>query len=171
MEVDEAIKTAIQFETKVRDQYAWAAGEAFDPNATKVLQVLAAEEQGHLDYLQARLREWRATAKLTAERLDTALPSAERIREGARKLEARIKPAEGIRTGEEQTLRAALGAEQEVGAFYKRMVAELPGEARTMFRRFVEIEDGHLAIVQAELDSVTRLGFWFDVAEFRLEGE
>jgi hypothetical protein len=35
----------------------------------------------------------------------------------------------------------------------------------------LEIEDGHLAIVQAQLDSVQGMGFWFDVAEFRLETE
>ncbi len=33
------------------------------------------------------------------------------------------------------------------------------------------IEDGHLAIVQAQLDSVQGMGFWFDIAEFRLEAE
>jgi hypothetical protein len=31
------------------------------------------------------------------------------------------------------------------------------------------IEDGHVAIVQAELDSVTQMGFWFDYREFDLE--
>jgi hypothetical protein len=38
-----------------------------------------------------------------------------------------------------------------------------------MFQRFPEIEDGHNAIVQAELDSVQGLGYWFDVEEFKLE--
>ncbi|MBI5499062.1 MAG: hypothetical protein HY907_02390 [Deltaproteobacteria bacterium] len=171
MDVDEAIRTAIEFETRVRDQYVRAAAAATDPAAKSVLATLAKEEQGHLQYLEHRLEEWRASGKLTAKRLATALPSPERIRDGLARLEARMKPAATPPAGEEQTLRTALGAEQDVGAFYKRMVAELPGEARTMFRRFVEIEEGHLAIVQAELDAVTRLGFWFDTAEFRLEEE
>jgi hypothetical protein len=38
-----------------------------------------------------------------------------------------------------------------------------------LFQRFVEIEQGHLAIVQAEIDSVSGLGFWFDMREFDLE--
>ena len=170
MEVDEAIKTAIEFETKVRDQYAKAAAKADDEAAKKVLEVLAGEEQDHLNYLHARLHEWRKDGKLTAEQLGTVLPSKERILEGTKKLKASMKPAVKDRPGAEQALRAALAAEREVGAFYKRMVAELPGEARTMFARFVEIEEGHLAIVQAELDSLQGLGYWFDVQEFALEG-
>lgn len=38
-----------------------------------------------------------------------------------------------------------------------------------MFRHFLEIEDGHTAIVQAEIDALEGNGFWFDFAEFDLE--
>ena len=34
----------------------------------------------------------------------------------------------------------------------------------------LEIEEGHVAIVQAELDSLQGMGFWFDMQEFNLEG-
>ena len=49
------------------------------------------------------------------------------------------------------------------------MVSELPEEGQNLFARFLEIEDGHAAIVQAEMDSVNQRGFWFDVKEFDLE--
>ena len=49
-------------------------------------------------------------------------------------------------------------------------VDELPAEARELFRRFLEIEEGHLALVQAQIDFVTGTGYWFDVREFNLEG-
>ena len=49
------------------------------------------------------------------------------------------------------------------------MVNELPREGRDFFSPFLTIEDGHVAIVQAELDSVTNSGFWFDYQEFDLE--
>jgi hypothetical protein len=48
-------------------------------------------------------------------------------------------------------------------------VRDLPAEEKAMFERFVEIEEGHKSIVQAEIDCVTGMGFWFDIAEFRLE--
>jgi hypothetical protein len=41
-------------------------------------------------------------------------------------------------------------------------------EGQELFEHFVEIEDGHLAIVQAEIDSLTGTGAWFDVLEVRL---
>ena len=50
------------------------------------------------------------------------------------------------------------------------MVSKLDGDGKTLFERFVEIEEGHQAIVQAEIDCVSGLGFWFDTLEFRLEG-
>ena len=65
-------------------------------------------------------------------------------------------------------LEKALEVEQETSDFYKRMVLELPEEGQELFMRFVEIEEGHKAIVQAEIDSVIGLGYWFDMPEFNL---
>jgi hypothetical protein len=50
------------------------------------------------------------------------------------------------------------------------VVGELQADERRLFARFVEIEEGHEAIVQAEIDALTGLGYWFDFQEFRLEG-
>ena len=52
---------------------------------------------------------------------------------------------------------------------YRRMVAEMEGAARDMFARFLEIEDGHIVAVQAELDYISQTGFWFDFQEFDME--
>jgi hypothetical protein len=49
------------------------------------------------------------------------------------------------------------------------MVATLDADGKRLFERFVEIEEGHLAIVQAEMDLVTGSGYWFDTGEFRPE--
>ena len=72
------------------------------------------------------------------------------------------------RGGEVEMLRRALHMETEAGEFYKRMVKELPEEARPLFARFVEIEDGHTAIVQAELDYASGSGFMFDFRDFEM---
>ena len=69
-----------------------------------------------------------------------------------------------------EMLKKALALEIEATNFFKQMVAELKDEERKLFGRFVEIEAGHEAIVQAEIDALTGLGFWFDYTEFRLEG-
>jgi hypothetical protein len=51
------------------------------------------------------------------------------------------------------------------------MVSTLDGEGQQLFKRFVEIEEGHEAIVQAEIDCVSNSGFWMDTMEFGLEVE
>jgi rubrerythrin len=69
-----------------------------------------------------------------------------------------------------QWLRKAHGVERETSDFYQRMVNELPDEAKGLFKRFLEIEEGHLALVQAQIDQALGTGYWFDVREFDLEG-
>ena len=49
------------------------------------------------------------------------------------------------------------------------MVTEMDGPAQKMFARFLEIEDEHIAMVQAELDYISKTGFWFDSKEFDME--
>jgi hypothetical protein len=51
------------------------------------------------------------------------------------------------------------------------MVLELSDEGQQMFAEFVKIEQGHLDLVQAEIDAVSGVGFWFDMPEFNLEAE
>jgi rubrerythrin len=168
MTLEEAIKTALEFERKVRDSYQTASNKASDPTARKVLKVFADEEAGHVAYLHARLEEWRKTGHVTSATLNTAIPSRERIAAGVAKLQAGID-RERPTTADLAAFRSALDVEREASGFYKKMVAELPAEGQRLFARFVEIEEGHLAMAQAEIDAANGLGFWFDVQEFRLE--
>jgi rubrerythrin len=169
MTVEEAINTALEYEHKVRDAYIDAVRQAKDEKGKKFFQVLASEEVHHVEYLEEKLGELKETGKVTTEGLKTHIPSKEKIAEAVAKME---KPLEREDRGQEmEMLRKALALEEETSGFYKRMVGDLPVEARPLFSRFVEIEEGHLAIVQAELDYSSGAGFWFDTAEFSLEQE
>lgn len=167
--VGEAIQTALQFEHSVRGVYEDAATRAADPVAKKTLLVLADEEHGHVQYLEERLAEWMRDGKVRSEVLPTVLPSAKVIQEGVKQLKARMRLPENERRESIETLKRAVEVEDQTSAFYRDMVGKLEGEGRRMFQRFLEIEDGHNAMVQAELDSVQGLGYWFDVEEFKLE--
>ena len=164
-----AIKDAIEYETKVKSVYKDAEKEAEDPVGKRVLGVLADEEQRHLDYLENKLEEWRKTGTVTVERLDTVVPSKETIDRGIEKLRDKMHGKSQRSDAELRMLERALQVEIETSEFYKRMASELPGDGQKMFARFVEIEEGHRAIVQAEIDSITGSGFWFDFREFDLE--
>ncbi len=167
MTIEEAIKTAIEFEAQVRDVYRNAMEGTTDPVGMRIFRVLAKEEQNHLDYLQRKLDEWKGTGKIVAERLHTTIPSGEAIREGISSLEDRM--ADEDRGGELQMLSRAFDVEVKTSNFYKKMVTELTPEGQQLFARFVEIEEGHLAIVRAEIDYFSRSGYWFDFKEFDME--
>ncbi|MBN2563603.1 MAG: ferritin family protein [Phycisphaerae bacterium] len=166
MTIEKAIQTAIEFENEVRDVYKAAAKKAADPVGKRVFTVLADEEQGHVDYLESRLEEWRRTGEVNAVALETAVPSQKVITEAADSVSEGMSDV-GHGT-ELKMLGKALEAERKTSGFYRKMVAELPAEGQKLFQRFVEIEEGHVAIVQAEMDSVTGTGAWFDVLEIRL---
>jgi rubrerythrin len=168
MTTEEAIKTAIEYENRVRDTYADAVKNAEDPIAIKVFTTLADEEQGHVEFLEHCLATWREKGILSTEGLRTAVPTPENIERGVQRLKQKLG-GKGLEGPEVDMLRRALEVEVETSTFYRKMVDVLPVEGRGLFQRFVEIEDGHKAIVQAEIDTVTGMGFWFDFQEFDLE--
>jgi len=168
MNLKEALTTAIKYEHKVRDHYAKGAEQILDPQGKKVFATLAKEEQGHVAYLESRLAEWHKDGKVTTPDLATILPSLDWIDEARAKVEK--APAGTIAVkGEMELLKVALNLERQTSGFYQKLVDTLPPAERELFARFLEIELAHLAIVQAEIDSIAGHGSWFDVMEFRLE--
>ena len=166
--LDEAIRTALEFEDKVLKLYQDAEKHAVDPVGRKVFQQLAKEEAGHVAYLESRLTEWQKGGQIALEELRSVVPDRERIAEGRKRLTKPMRGKPGSAT-EVEYLRRALIAEKETSAFYRRMVSEMAEERRPLFARFLEIEEGHVAIVEAEIDAVSGAGFWFGIQEFDVE--
>jgi rubrerythrin len=171
MDLPEALSTAIDYEHRVRDHYAAAAGQALDTTAKKVFATLAREEQGHVTYLEARLEEWRSSGAVTDAELPSVLPAPTVLRHEAERLAAASRGKTLPSATEVELMKVALELERTTSGYYRRLVGELPAQHRHLFERFLEIEVGHLAIVQAELDAMAGLGHWFDVMEFSLEAE
>ena len=171
LSVREALEIAIEFERKVRDCYARGAQTIKDTAGSKVFTVLAREEQSHVDYLEKHLAEWSATGALAPTKLTSILPTPEWVRAA----EAKHRGTAGMRRIAEQNelelLKTAVQLEQDAATFYHDLVRRLPPTYRALFEQFLTIEDGHLIIVQAELDAVEGWGYWFDVQEFALEAQ
>jgi len=167
MTLEEAITKAIDYETRIRDLYRDAVQGATDPKGRNVFQALADDEQRHIDYLEAKRTQWYAEGRITVESLASRIPAPELLAVNLEDLAQTM--AREDRTDEKRMLSKALQVEVETSAFYRRMVEQMEGDARAMFARFLEIEDGHIAAVQAELDYISHTGFWFDFQEFDLE--
>ncbi len=171
MNLTEAIAMALDFERKVRDHYQRNGKAIEDPSGRKVFATLATEEQGHVDYLEHCLAEWKRTGKVPKVSMRSVLPQGVKWIEKARKRFQGAPQGRTAAAGEVDALKAALQYEKDADSFYRKLVAELPQDQQALFANFLGIEDGHLELVQAQLDSVLGTGFWFDVMEFRLEAE
>jgi len=167
MRLEEALKTAIDYETRIRDVYKEAAEKVSDFAGKRMLQALGDDEQRHVEYLMDRLKKWRETGKLSVEKLETAIPSNEIIAREVAKLKTGMSKRD--LGDEKQMLSKALKLEIETSNFYKTMVEEMSDAAKEMFSRFLEIEQSHIGAVQAELDYVSKTGYWFDFKEFDME--
>ena len=167
MTLEEAINTAIEYEIRIRDLYREAAGAVADESGRRMLDMLAADEESHVAFLEHCLRSWKETGQVTADGLTPVIPSPERIDQHVRGLRpAMTKKSLG---DDKQLLSRALALEIETSAFYEKMTGEMDGPGRDLFGRFLDIENGHIAAVQAELDYMSQTGYWFDFQEFDME--
>lgn len=167
MTLEEAIKIALEFEHEVTFTYEEALEKTTDPVGKRIFGLLAKEEEQHVAYLENCLERWRQTGKMTEERLESALPPKCTIEYALSALKATVQDEESANPLEMELLERAVKAEETTSNFYKRLVSELDEESREFFARFVEIEDGHLTIVRAELDALSGSGCWFDIPEWR----
>jgi len=167
MTIEEAIKTAIEFETRIRDIYQEATAAVDDEVGKRIFETLCKDEQHHIDYLQHKLRQLQDTGTIVPERLDSIVPSQEVVNREAEKVKSLVaKDFLGIKR---QMLSKALETEIETSDFYQKMVNELPAEGQALFERFLEIENNHIKAVQFELDYLSKTGYWFDIKEFDME--
>jgi rubrerythrin len=167
MTIEEAIKTAIEYEIRIRDIYLEAVAAVDDEAGKRIFDTLGKDEQRHIDYLEYKLDQFQKTGAIEAERLESAIPDGESIAQEADKIKTLVaKEFLGIK---QQMLSKALKAEIETSGFYQKMVNELPAEAQPLFERFLEIENNHIKAVQFELDYLSKTGFWFDFKEFDME--
>ena len=167
MTLGDAIQTAVDYETRIRDIYVEAAEQTADPVGQRLFRTLADDEQYHIDYLNKKLEQWQCSGRLTVEELKSSVPALDAIIKNVDMLQKRM--GEEDRGDEKQMLSKALTVEVETSNFYRKMVDDMPQEGRDLFSRFLVIEDGHIATVQAELDFLNSSGYWFDWKEFDME--
>ena len=160
----EAVAEAISYETRIQKLYTEAATVAALPEARSLFEFLARDEGHHVTFLEKARDSLRMGESPDAATLEPALPADL----GQALAKVRVTLAADKDDGLSAALTRALQAEKETSDFYRRMVATLLDDT-AVFRKLLTIEDGHTAIVQAELDAVTASGYWFDVRLFDME--
>ena len=129
---------------------------------------LAMDEFEHLKILEEELVHFKKEAKLKRIRL----PKTE-----IEKTTANLKPIlpqekKEADINELNALQVALNLEKRAIDFYGEQEKKSKDEiAQKMWKRLREIEESHYQLIQAEIDTLTKTGFWFDFREFSLEME
>lgn len=168
MTLEEAIQAALEYERRVCHLYRRAARDPALAPGREFFGMMADEEEGHVAWLEERLAEWKRDGRVKPRRLDSTVPGAERLAARAESLDLAAAPPGASRSPEAQELaylEEALVAETETSIFYERVVGELPEEQAELFRPFLEIEHGHRAFVEFQMDMVARLGEWWTDAD------
>jgi len=167
MTIEQAMKTAIEYEIRIRDIYLEAVAAIDGEVGKRIFETLAKDEQHHIDYLEHKLVQFQKTGAIEPGKLESAIPNRKTIDQETDKVKSlTAKDFLGIK---QSMLSKALKAEIETSEFYQKMVNELPAKARPLFERFLEIENNHIKVVQFELDYVSKTGYWFDFKEFDME--
>jgi rubrerythrin len=167
MNLETGLKTAMTMELKIRDIYVQAFEKCSDEAGRRFFAMMRDDEQYHHDYLDKRLKEWEQSGDIQYQDIKMNVPIGQQIK-------ACIQDVQKAMTVEDrgviqQLLSNALKGEVLTSEFYEKLVADSDGQVKKMFARFLEIENGHIAAVQAELDYVMNTGYWFDFKEFDME--
>jgi rubrerythrin len=169
MNSDEIFATALQYEEKIRDFYRSAAETVDDQRGKSIFLALADDEQSHIDFLHYSLEQLKKNAAIDIDRLVSPIPILKKLTSEIERLQAEI-PAQML--GDIKiVLASALKLEKDTSAFYRDACSKTTGEIRTIFEKFLEIEDRHVDVVQIELDHAQQNGMWFNFMEVDLEAE
>jgi rubrerythrin len=168
MTSEEIFSTALVYEKKIRDLYRSAVETIDDDRGKALFKALADDEQGHVKFLEYSLGILQEQKQLDAEKPDTAIPlparDLEKIREMAHKIPKNI-------LGDlKRVLNAALSLEIETSRFYHDAIQKTEkGPVRDILKKFYDIEQRHVEVVQIELDFASNNGYWFNFMETDME--
>ena len=158
---------AMQFENDGYHHYTTAAQRTEDPKARQMFGQLAEDELGHLNILEKELdnlmagQKW-VKAKFQPSDIEEILPHLSSSKD-------LVQSGQGS-PDDLSALNLALEMERKAVNFYKREGQKTEDKnARAMYTRLAEMEEAHYNLIQAELDHIKDVGFWFGIQEFTLE--
>ena len=139
-----------------------------DPQGKDLFQALADDEQNHVAFLEHGLIVLRDENGLEMGNPGTAIPLPARDLEKIRQLAKQIP--KNILGDLKRVLNAALSLEMETSRFYHDAIQKVDqGPVREILKKFYEIEQRHVEVVQIELDFASNNGYWFNFMETDME--
>jgi rubrerythrin len=167
-EILEAIKYATRMEIQGRSFYEHVAGVTKSEHGKKVFRKLAEDEIGHIQKFSEIFTsvlgndEWKAYIEKEEMEKQTVLGE----------LKARVeKRGQEEKATDLEALRIGLELERNSIDYYNKQARNTENAVlKDLFSRIISEEQFHYDLLQAQYDNITGSGFWFDMAEFRMDG-
>ncbi|NOY53001.1 MAG: ferritin family protein [Deltaproteobacteria bacterium] len=156
------IQRAIQTERDGNLYYMRAAEATKDSKAEAMFNQLARDELYHINVLEDFYSD--LLQNVPGERVE-GFP----IFEDRKKELGGAMPEFG---NDYEVLQKALSDEIEARDYYRKKAGQFEEiKAKDLFLDLAEMEEGHVRLLQAEIDFLEKTGFYFDHMEFDVEGE
>jgi rubrerythrin len=167
MKAADALKLGIERERGANKFYRKAADATKDSYGKSMFSWLAKEELRHLAKLRQQLKsvldnnKWLEWKRATTPINKTEFPL---ISEATGKI--------GVDAGEKDALRQGIKSEQDAIAFYKDAEDSTPDlKGKNMFRALGKEEEGHLSLLEEELQWLTQSRKYFTIHRFELRAD
>ena len=163
----EALQVALDTEKKGYLFYKVAAKSSKDPKGQEVFEQLACDEIEHMGVI--------ATVFKSLTNNEPWMTYEEAVQKYGETPKEKIifpdVPEEAQENFDDlKALEEALEFEKKAVQFYSKQAQEADGEkAKAFYQSLIEIEEGHVLIIQAELDSLMGAGIWLGFQEISLE--
>ena len=167
MDSTKTLKTALEYEKKIRDLYTTAISIIDDERGKNIFKTLADEEQSHIDFLEQSIEKLKNGENLIYEQLTTSIPDTEFILKSIESM--KIKIPEHMLGDVKRVLSSALKLEVETTEYYQKAFESTEGDIKAVMGKFVEIEQRHTDVVRFELDYASHNGFWLGFPEISME--
>ncbi|MBU0971453.1 MAG: rubrerythrin [Proteobacteria bacterium] len=165
MNSQDIFKSALTYEKKILALYLSAVDTIDDDRGKALFRALADDEKSHVDFLEYSLDILASDKAIDLERLGSVLPSA--LDDDIRGMKEKIP---GQMLGDiKRVLNAALALEVETSQFYQKAFEDSSGPIKAVLKKFHEIEQRHVDLVQIQLDYATGNGYWFNFMETDME--
>ena len=163
----DALQKAIQSEKSALEVYLKFARQTKNVSGKDMFLRLCQDELGHLNILEKELdnlmagQKW-VKAKFQPSDIEEILPHLSSSKD-------LVQSGQGS-PDDLSALNLALEMERKAVNFYKREGQKVEDKnAQAMYSRLAEMEEAHYNLIQAELDHIKDVGFWFGIQEFTLE--
>jgi rubrerythrin len=158
-----ALRQAMERERGASEFYVQAAKLVKEPNGKRAFNWLARQESGHLARLQGQLDSllesgiWVGTEDTASSIHVGELPASPEARGPLH-----------VNATEVDALRLAMISEREAIAFYETADESTPDlSGKLVYRWLANDERGHLALLERQLEWLSRSGRYFSLAQFR----